>query len=171
MSKLIKNMTALIIFLMLSLTAQSTNVQIKDSIGISSYYGGGDGYHGRRTASGEIFDENKLTCAHKTLPFGTKVKVTNLGNSKTLILRVNDRGPFVKGRIIDVSKEASIILGFHSQGVTNVKIEVVDDNTDIVQLVEHINHNDEVGSSILPIRTYLTLPERVFIFEDYKMHP
>ena len=171
MSKLIKNMTALIIFLMLSLTAQSTNVQIKDSIGISSYYGGGDGYHGKRTANGEIFDENKLTCAHKTLPFGTKVKVTNLRNNKTLILRVNDRGPFIKGRIIDVSKDASIKLEFYNQGSTKVKIEIVDDNADIVQLVEHINHNDEVGSSILPIRTYLTLPERVFIFEDYKMHP
>ena len=171
MSKLIKNMTALIIFLMLSLTVQSTNIQIKDSIGIASYYGGGDGYHGKRTANGEIFDENKLTCAHKTLPFGTKVKVTNLSNDKTLILRVNDRGPFIKGRIIDVSKEASIILGFHLQGITNVKIEIVDDNTDIVQLVEHINHNDEVGSSILPIRTYLTLPEKIYRPEDYKMHP
>lgn len=171
MSKLIKNMAALIIFLMLSLTVQSTNVIIKDSIGIASYYGGGDGYHGKRTASGEIFDENKLTCAHKTLPFGTKVKVTNLSNDKTLILRVNDRGPFIKGRIIDVSKEASIILGFHLQGITNVKIEIVDDNTDIVQLVEHINHNDGVGSSILPIRTYLTLPEKLYRPEDYKMHP
>lgn len=171
MSKLIKKMAALIIFLMLSLTAQSTNVIIKDSIGIASYYGGGDGYHGKRTANGEIFDENKLTCAHKTLPFGTKVKVTNLSNDKTLILRVNDRGPFIKGRIIDVSKEASIILGFYSQGITNVKIEIVDDNTDIVQLVEHINHNDGVGSSILPIRTYLTLPEKLYRPEDYKMHP
>lgn len=171
MSKLIKNMTALIIFLMLSLTAQSTNVIIKDSIGIASYYGGGEGYHGKRTASGEIFDENKLTCAHKTLPFGTKVKVTNLSNDKTLILRVNDRGPFIKGRIIDVSKEASIILGFHLQGITNVKIEIVDDNADIAQLVEHINHNDEVGGSIPPIRTYLTLPEKLYRPEDYKMHP
>ncbi|MDH5603054.1 MAG: septal ring lytic transglycosylase RlpA family protein [Cyclobacteriaceae bacterium] len=92
--------------------------------GKASFYA--DKFEGKPTASGEKYRHNQATAAHKTLPFGTKVKVTNLANNKTVVVRVNDRGPFVEGRIIDLSKSAAETLGFVQQGLANVKIEVVD---------------------------------------------
>lgn len=89
--------------------------------GKASWYGGR--FHGRKTASGEIFNKNALTCAHKTFKFGTLIKVTNKKNGQTVIVKVNDRGPFVKGRIIDLSEAAAKEIGI--QGVANVKIEIV----------------------------------------------
>ncbi|MBN2619739.1 septal ring lytic transglycosylase RlpA family protein [candidate division WOR-3 bacterium] len=91
--------------------------------GEASYYAGE--FHGRKTASGENYDMHQLTCAHKTLPFNTKVKVTNLTNKKTVIVRVNDRGPFVSGRIIDLSFAAAQKIDLIPSGVTRVKIEVI----------------------------------------------
>lgn len=91
--------------------------------GKASYYGGRDVFHGRKTSTGERFDKNGMTAAHKTLPLPSIVRVTNLKNGRTIKLRVNDRGPFVKGRIIDVSEKASKILGFHHDGVVNVRVE------------------------------------------------
>ncbi|HEC78589.1 MAG TPA: septal ring lytic transglycosylase RlpA family protein [candidate division WOR-3 bacterium] len=91
--------------------------------GLASYYG--DEFHGRKTASGETFNKWAYTCAHKKLPFGTRVKVTNLKNKKTVIVRVNDRGPFVKGRIIDLSYAAAKKIDLVKYGVVKVKIEVV----------------------------------------------
>lgn len=88
--------------------------------GKASYYA--DKFDGRKTASGEIFRNQKLTAAHKTLPFGTKVKVTNLNNGKTVKVRVNDRGPFVAGRIIDLSKKAAKKIDIDKEGVAKVKI-------------------------------------------------
>lgn len=90
--------------------------------GLASYYGAGDGYNGRKTANGEIFNKNKLTAAHKTLPFGTIVKVKNLQNGKTIKVRINDRGPFVKGRIIDLSEKAAKKIDMVKQGVGQVKL-------------------------------------------------
>src|SRR5688572_26363731 len=75
------------------------------TLGVASYYAAK--YHGRKTASGEIFDMNKMTAAHRTLPFGERVRVTNLGNERSVVVVINDRGPFVKGRIIDVSLAAA----------------------------------------------------------------
>lgn len=92
--------------------------------GKASYYGGK--FHGRVTASGEIYNQNDLTAAHKTLPFGTVVKVTNEYNGKSVELRINDRGPFVKGRIIDVSTKAAEILGMIAAGVVDVTVEVLE---------------------------------------------
>jgi rare lipoprotein A len=89
--------------------------------GLASWYGGK--FHGRRTASGEIFDTNKFTAAHKTLPFGTLVLVTNLDNGKTAVVRINDRGPFVAGRIIDLSRAAAAAIGMTGKGVAPVRIE------------------------------------------------
>lgn len=89
--------------------------------GKASYYG--DEFHGRKTASGEIFNKWDYTCAHKTLPFGSKVKVTNLKNNKSVIVKINDRGPFVKGRIIDLSYAAAKKIGMIRYGVVKVKIE------------------------------------------------
>ena len=86
--------------------------------GLASYY-----KSGHQTANGERFNPHGLTAAHRTLPFGTMVRVTNLKSGKSVVVRINDRGPFVKGRIIDVSKAAAGKLGFIRSGHTNVCIE------------------------------------------------
>ena len=91
--------------------------------GMSSWYG--PGFHGNLTANGEIFDQTKLTAAHRTLPLPSFVRVTNLDTEQSLILRVNDRGPYIKGRIIDVSQEAAKQLGFKEKGLAKVMIEVL----------------------------------------------
>jgi rare lipoprotein A len=86
-----------------------------------SYYA--EKFHGKPTANGEIFDMNKFTCAHKTLPFGTRLKVTNEDNNKSVIVRVNDRGPFVKGRDLDLSKAAAREIGLIPYGVKRLRVE------------------------------------------------
>ena len=91
-----------------------------DETGIASWYGGD--FHGHRTANGEIFDANGLTAAHPTLPMPVNVRVTNLENGKALVLRVNDRGPFRGGRIIDVSARAAQLLGFYGKGTAKVRV-------------------------------------------------
>ena len=88
--------------------------------GKASYYA--DKFKGRKTASGQVFRQSKRTAAHKTLPFGTKVKVKNLSNGRTVKVRINDRGPFVAGRVIDLSKKAARRLNMVKAGVTNVEI-------------------------------------------------
>ncbi|WP_226390743.1 septal ring lytic transglycosylase RlpA family protein [Penaeicola halotolerans] len=88
--------------------------------GQASFYA--DKYQGRKTASGEKFRQGKMTAAHRTLPFGTKVKVTNLSNGKSIKVRINDRGPFVAGRIIDLSRKGARKLDIIQQGVAPVKI-------------------------------------------------
>jgi len=93
-------------------------------IGISSYYA--DDFHGKLTANGEVYDMYGLTAAHKTLPINTIVRVTNLDNEKSLILRINDRGPYIKGRILDCSYGAAKKLGFLTNGTTKVRIEVIE---------------------------------------------
>ena len=90
----------------------------------ASYYA--EKYHGRKTANGETFNMYAMTCAHKTLPFGTVLRVTNLKNNKSVDVRVNDRGPFVKGREIDVSKAAAQKLGMIKTGTASVRIEILD---------------------------------------------
>src|ERR1700733_2040197 len=91
-----------------------------DETGVASWYGAQ--FHGRRTSDGEIFDSNALTAAHRTLPMPVNVRVTNLENGKALVVRVNDRGPFARGRIIDVSKHAAELLGFYSSGTARVRV-------------------------------------------------
>jgi rare lipoprotein A len=90
--------------------------------GIASWYG--NPYHGRRTSSGEVFDMNQMTAAHRTLPFGAMVKVTNLDNRKTVSVRINDRGPFVEGRIIDLSHAAAKEIGLIGPGTARVRLEL-----------------------------------------------
>jgi rare lipoprotein A len=91
--------------------------------GKASWYG--QDFQGRQTASGETFNMNDLTCAHKTLPLGSLVRVTNLRNQKSVILRVNDRGPMVEDRIIDLSYAAANLIGMH--GIAKVRLEVIHD--------------------------------------------
>ncbi|WP_041405578.1 septal ring lytic transglycosylase RlpA family protein [Rickettsia prowazekii] len=99
--------------------------------GYASWYGGRkDGFHGKTTANGDRFNRNLLTAAHKTLPLPCLVKVTNKVNNKSVILMVNDRGPFKKNRIIDVSQKAAEILAFKNQGVTKVRIEYLPNETE-----------------------------------------
>jgi len=95
--------------------------------GQASWYGGdGDGFAGEITASGETYDPAALTCAHRTLPFGTVVEVENLANGRRTILRVNDRGPFIRGRILDMSQRGAKDLGLLHHGVANVRLHTVD---------------------------------------------
>ena len=91
--------------------------------GQASYYA--DKFKGRPTASGEKYRHSKLTAAHLTLPFGTKVKVTNQDNQKSVVVRINDRGPFVEGRVIDLSKSAAELLEFINAGLAEVRLEIV----------------------------------------------
>ena len=93
--------------------------------GISSYYGLNDGFDGNLTANGEIFDKDGISAAHKTLPLNSVVKVTNLSNGKSLTLRINDRGPYIDGRILDCSYGAALELDFVQEGTTEVKVKVV----------------------------------------------
>jgi rare lipoprotein A len=97
---------------------------ILDEYGVASYYG--DEFHGRKTASGEKYNKNELTCAHKTYPFGTKIRVTRLDNKKSVIVRVNDRGPFIKGYVVDLSKKAAQEIAMVEDGIVKVKIELVE---------------------------------------------
>jgi rare lipoprotein A len=94
-------------------------------IGSASYYA--HRFQGRRTASGERYDEDALTAAHRTLPFGTRVQVTNLDNDHTVVVRINDRGPHRKGRVLDVSRRAARELGFIGDGTTRVRLEVLEE--------------------------------------------
>ncbi|MCX8117783.1 MAG: septal ring lytic transglycosylase RlpA family protein [Desulfobacterota bacterium] len=117
---------------------ESLNVQY----GIASWYGGE--FHGRPTSSGEVYDMFQLTCAHNTLPLGTMVMVTNLENGRSVELRVNDRGPFVKERILDVSYAAARILGMWAKGTAYVKVEWV--GPGLEELIERFHV--QVGSFI-----------------------
>lgn len=96
----------------------------KTETGIASWYG--PTFHGKRTANGEIYDQNELTAAHRTLQMPSLVRVTNLENGKSIVVRINDRGPFKKGRVIDVSKRAAELLGFINQGTARVRVEVLE---------------------------------------------
>ena len=94
-----------------------------DRTGKASWYG--QRYHGRTTASGSRFDMNAMTAAHRSLPFGTRVRVTNLANRRSVVLTINDRGPYAGGRIIDVSRRAAEILGMVRKGVVRVRVHTV----------------------------------------------
>lgn len=104
---------------------------------VASYYGDQDGLSGKRTASGEIFKPHELTAAHKTLPFGTRVEVTNPANRKKVVVRINDRGPFISGRDLDLSVKAAESLGMKQSGTTMVEMTVLKDsassNTSLTQ--------------------------------------
>lgn len=99
----------------------SSSIEVSGSeTGMASFYA--ESYNGKKTANGETYHSRALTAAHKTLPFGTKVKVTNLSNGKKVKVRVNDRGPFVAGRIIDLTRAAAKKLDMVNAGVVKVKI-------------------------------------------------
>lgn len=91
--------------------------------GMASYYH--DSLHGRKTASGQRYSKNRLSAAHKTLPLGTRIRVTDTKTGRSIVVKVNDRGPFAKGRIVDLSREAASELGMIGKGVAKVELKVV----------------------------------------------
>jgi rare lipoprotein A len=102
-------------------TSRTTRARSQE--GVASWYG--PGFHGRRTASGEIFDMHAITAAHRTLPLGTLIEVRNLENGRTLVARVNDRGPWIDGRIVDLSMAAAQELGIYESGLARVRVTAV----------------------------------------------
>lgn len=124
-SKFFYFLSCFFIHFAMNVNAQSNYVKV----GIASFYA--DKFEGRQTANGEIYYHAKKTAAHKTLPFGSIVKVTNLENNKFVVVRVNDRGPFIANRIIDLSKSAAQDLGFVQTGLTKVRIELIASTEDL----------------------------------------
>lgn len=116
------------IVLVIFFTLTASLIMGKETGG-ASWYGGK--FQGRLTANGEIFDTNTFTAAHKTLPFNTIVEVTNMGNNKSVLVRINDRGPFVEGRIIDLSRAAADQIGLVGKGVGRVVIKIIKDIEDL----------------------------------------
>src|ERR1700712_2395148 len=129
------------IFLLVVLLVSFLNSHAQVQTGKASFYA--DKFDGSPTASGEKYRHNKLTAAHKTLPFGTKIRVTNLANNQSVDVVVNDRGPYVENRIVDLSKSAADKLGFLNQGIADVKIEVIDagdgkGKMESIVLIDHV---------------------------------
>lgn len=110
-------------FILFISSAFSTNLSFEEESTIVSWYG--PGFHGRKTANGEIYNMNRLTAAHKTLRFGTKVKITNLENGKEVIVRINDRGPYVGKRKFDLSKAAFAKIADLDDGILKVKYQIL----------------------------------------------
>jgi len=116
-------MKKLLQLLLLNLLLATGLLAQEDELGLGSYYS--DLFHGKPTASGELYDKTKFTCAHKTYPFGTLLKVTRLDNNKSVQVRVNDRGPFISGRVVEISKAAADQISLVQDGSTRVKVELV----------------------------------------------
>jgi len=110
------------------ITYTPQNYETFEEIGTASWYG--KDFHGKKTANGEIYNLGDLTAAHPTLPLPSIVKITNLNNNKSQVVRVNDRGPFAKSRVIDVSEKTAEILDFKNKGTTQVKVELLREETD-----------------------------------------
>ncbi|MFW5659726.1 MAG: septal ring lytic transglycosylase RlpA family protein, partial [Bacteroidota bacterium] len=150
-----------IVFSALMLSALSLSAQVGFvQKGEASYYA--SQFHGRPTASGERYNKNMMTASHKKLPFGTKVKVTNLANSKSVVVRINDRGPYVPRRIIDVSLAAATELDMLRAGVAPVKIEVIeagDDSSTPQGLPESTAREDKGDDKRDDKREEVVLPE------------
>lgn len=129
-----------------------------DKTGIASWYG--KEFRGRYTANGEIFSANALTAAHKTLPMPSIVRVTNLDNGRSLVLRVNDRGPFVRGRIIDVSRRAAQLLGFEVPGTAPVRVEIMPAQSIQAKLIAEHDSGQDVAAAApaVPVAAVSTAP-------------
>jgi rare lipoprotein A len=116
--------TSVVFLFALPVLAQAGDSRSEIGSGVASYYGAE--FAGSRTASGERFDPGAMTAAHRTLAFHSRVAVTNLANGKEVVVRINDRGPWGKGRIIDISHAAAKQIGMHRSGTAKVKLELLD---------------------------------------------
>lgn len=133
--------------------------------GIASWYG--KDFHAKKTANGEDYNMHTLTAAHRTLPLPSVVKVTNLENGRTLVLRVNDRGPYAKSRIIDISKRGAELLGYNLQGTTRVRVEVLEKESKelkaamLGQAVEPVVAKKVVPKKIIPKKEYVAVAPKI----------
>ncbi|MGY8986661.1 MAG: septal ring lytic transglycosylase RlpA family protein, partial [Sphingomonadales bacterium] len=124
-----------------------------EEFGMASWYG--PNFHGRPTANGEKFDMNKLTAAHRTLPLPSYIRVTNLANGRTVVLRVNDRGPFANDRILDVSRRGAQLLGYKDKGVQKVKVELVNpDGSKIKKAIAEVGSSGGSGGMFVQIGSF-----------------
>lgn len=154
------------VVLSLLLSAQAATAQ---EVGWASFYH--DYFNGKRTASGELYSSKKLTAAHRTLPIGTMVKVTNLANDRSIVVRINDRGPFVQGRILDLSRAAAEQLGYIAAGSTRVSMEVINNSVIEVQDTVHTAPLSDLMYMITEVDTCTKLQYGVKLgsFDDPKL--
>jgi rare lipoprotein A len=148
-------MRSIIAFVVAAVMMQSAIGQVQT--GKASFYA--DKFEGNPTASGEKYKHSKLTAAHRSLPFGTRVRVTNLGNEKTVDVVVNDRGPYVDGRVIDLSKSAAEKLDFINAGLAEVRVEVLDAG------------DGKGGGQIVPVDQVAVEEREYYDFEVSKIDP
>ncbi len=124
--------------------------------GIASWYG--PGFHGKKTANGEDYNQNDLTAAHRTLPMPSAVRVTNLENGRSIVLRINDRGPFARGRIIDVSRRGAQLLGFEKNGVAKVRVDILPDESRQLKLAAINGSGQQVKVAASPREAVVAQP-------------
>ncbi len=137
-----------------------------EETGIASWYG--VQFHGRRTANGDLYDMNALTAAHRTLPMPSFVRITNLENGRSLILKVNDRGPYARNRIIDVSRRGSQLLGFHDVGTARVRVQIMADQSRAI--AARMKSRTQLASASTPI-TVNRLPKPDVVTESLAPPP
>ena len=137
--------------------------------GMASWYG--EDFHGRYTANGEIFDMNSISAAHPTLPLPSYVRVTNLGNHKSIVVRVNDRGPYVGDRLIDVSVKTAKLLGFYGHGLTKVKVDYIGraplDGSDDRKLMATLRENVPDGGT--PVQVASNKAYAPLFFDNHRL--
>ncbi|MBT5570502.1 MAG: septal ring lytic transglycosylase RlpA family protein [Alphaproteobacteria bacterium] len=124
--------------------------------GIASWYG--PNFHGKKTANGETYNQNDLTAAHRTLPMPSAVRVTNLENGRSIVLRINDRGPFARGRIIDVSRQGAQLLGFQKNGVAKVRVDVLPDESRQLKVAAINGSSQQIPVSASPREVVVSRP-------------
>lgn len=135
-------------------------------VGIASWYG--KDFHAKKTANGEKYDMNTLTAAHRTLPLPSIVKVTNLENGRSLILRVNDRGPYAKNRIIDISKRGAQLLGYQVQGTAKVRVEIMEKESRALKAALTGQSYDVRGAKIIPQQSVTYTPSATtYVKQNY----
>ncbi len=137
-------------------------------VGMASWYG--PGFHGKKTANGEIFNKGDLTAAHRTLQLPSIIRVTNLKNGRSVIVRVNDRGPFAHQRVLDLSERAATILGFKKQGITKIKIEVLPKESQMVAQAAKQGQNTR-GVEIALNRHRTPLSKPVSLSQPHQLPP
>ncbi|MBS1625315.1 MAG: septal ring lytic transglycosylase RlpA family protein [Bacteroidetes bacterium] len=154
------------VVLSMLLSAQAATAQ---EVGWASFYH--DYFNGKRTASGELYSSKKLTAAHRTLPIGTMIKVTNLANDRSIVVRINDRGPFVQGRILDLSRAAAEQLGYIAAGSAKVSMEVINNSVIEVQDTIHTAPLSDLMYMITEVDTCTKLQYGVKLgsFDDPKL--
>jgi rare lipoprotein A len=134
----------------------------KVEVGWASWYG--KDFHGRKTSSGEVYDMYQLTAAHRTLPLGTRAMVTHLGNGRSVMVTINDRGPFIKGRIIDLSYAAAQVLDMAREGIAKVRVEVIEK--------EYIPATSPEGSFTIQVGSFVNRSNASRLMEELrKEHP